>query len=313
MEKVLERGAQLANIAALFPAAYCAYGTYVLLHSSSLPAQTTTGNSAGTPLFNPVGLYISFGVFVLLAAIGGVLNLISRRNAVVTENKPEPKLKIIRALYGVPGRDVDITQKLRSEVRDALFVFVDNNLVPYDPVVGVRKRLMVEYSYGNGIVECAVRPESTPWEAVSLTIPEDSQTKSLQLALTQKHTETEKPQTAKDAKKYLRDRTFAMADELNDFLNKHGPRPDEYQIPIKDKAEFTRIYNNTVQPWDDKFQADYWKNYHNRVVELRHDLAIQSVTSEALDKRLNEAQTGSLGAVTVREIVNSLRLLAARL
>ena len=93
---------------------------------------------------------------------------------------PEPKLKIHRAIYGAgPGRDIDVTERLKTIERDALFIPIDNNLVPYDPAIGVRKRLLVEYSYGSGVVERAHRLESTPSELVSLTLPEDTQTKEL--------------------------------------------------------------------------------------------------------------------------------------
>lgn len=113
--------------------------------------------------------------------------------------------------------------------------------------------------------------------------------------------------------KSLRNRIFDACKELGMMLERHGKRPNEDEIPISDQAEFVRRYNETVQAFDNKFQADYWMNYKDTVVNLRHELALQNLTDEALDQRLNEAQTPSLQPVTVREIDSGLRRLAARL
>jgi hypothetical protein len=82
MERILEKGAQLANILALIPGGYCAYGTYLLLHGTSQFAQSAPPGTPPAQLFNPVGLYISLGIFVLLVLIGALLNLISKRKAI---------------------------------------------------------------------------------------------------------------------------------------------------------------------------------------------------------------------------------------
>ena len=111
----------------------------------------------------------------------------------------------------------------------------------------------------------------------------------------------------------LRDRVFATCEELESLLSRHGKRPNPYVIPTDNAQEYTRIYNETVQAWDNKFQADYWKNFKDGVLGLRHEMAIKSVTSEALDKRLTEAETAALADVTVQEIARNLRLLAAQL
>ncbi len=111
----------------------------------------------------------------------------------------------------------------------------------------------------------------------------------------------------------LRDRVFDACRERQIFLQKYGKRPNPDLIPINSRDEFTRTYNDTVQAWDNKFQADYWKNYKEKIVNLRHELAVDGLTDDGLDKRLTEAETSALGEVTVREIDRNLRLLAARL
>jgi hypothetical protein len=85
----------MSNILSLLPGAYCAYGTYVLLHGSAASAPPAA------QIFNPVGVYISLGVFVVLVLTGALLNLIPKR----TESKlsPVPQLNEPRGLEpGIP-------------------------------------------------------------------------------------------------------------------------------------------------------------------------------------------------------------------
>lgn len=238
-----------------------------------------------------------------------VKNVETTREVAKLERRPESKLKILRALYG-PGdqRDIDITESLNSAARDALHIPVDNNLVPHDPAVGTRKRLMVEYSYASGVVECAARLESTPWEAVTLTLPEDSETKKLP-RLVQAQLNLDAP----GENKLLRDRAFDVCGDLDKLLEKHGARPNPYLIPTGDKEEYARIYNETVQAWDNKFQADYWKNYKDKVIALRHDITLASLTDNDLDNKLLEADSIHLTDHTVKAIDKGLRALAAKI
>jgi hypothetical protein len=90
------------------------------------------------------------------------------------DNAP-PNLVIHSAVYGTgPNDDMVVTNKLRTAVRDALVVPVDNNLVPRDPAIGKHKRLVVEYSYGNPSIQWASRLEGE-----RLVLPEDSETQRL--------------------------------------------------------------------------------------------------------------------------------------
>lgn len=74
----LERCAQIANIVALLPAAYCAYGTYIVLHTPNLPAPVPSQSLvevAGTVTIR--GIVISLVIFLSCVAIGAIINIIA--------------------------------------------------------------------------------------------------------------------------------------------------------------------------------------------------------------------------------------------
>ena len=63
------------------------------------------------------------------------------------------RVNVQRAFYGDGYRQVDVTARLRSQVRDGrLQVSVDNHLAGIDPAPGARKSLTVEFTLGNGPV-----------------------------------------------------------------------------------------------------------------------------------------------------------------
>jgi len=75
-------------------------------------------------------------------------------------------LKIIRGYYGVQGRTVNVTDLLRSRVRDGVLNFVvTNSALGGDPAIGADKILIVVYRYQGKESATAVR------EGYSLTIP----------------------------------------------------------------------------------------------------------------------------------------------
>lgn len=223
-----------------------------------------------------------------------------RTREALVDKEPE-KLVIHSAVYGTgPIDDVSVTERLRPAVRDALVVPVDNNLVPRDPAIGKVKRLAVEYSYGNPSIQQASRLEGE-----RLVLPEDSEIQRLRGEIEQ----LKRPEHP--AK--LRDRIFDVCLRLKAFLDKHGKRPDPYLIPIRDKEEYVRLYQERVQAWDDKFQADYWLNWKDKVLALRHELVLMSLTDDILDKKLTEADTSHLTDKTVEAINEKLRMLAAQL
>jgi hypothetical protein len=75
-------------------------------------------------------------------------------------------LQIIRGFYGVQGRTVNVTDLLRSRVRDGvLSINVGNNSLGGDPAIGADKVLIVIYRYQGQEQATAVREGNT------LTIP----------------------------------------------------------------------------------------------------------------------------------------------
>ncbi len=75
-------------------------------------------------------------------------------------------LRIVRAYYGVQGRTVNVTDLLRSRVRDgALSFVVTNSALGGDPAIGSDKILIVVYRYQGTETATAVREGNT------LTLP----------------------------------------------------------------------------------------------------------------------------------------------
>jgi hypothetical protein len=76
------------------------------------------------------------------------------------------ELRIVRAYYGVQGKTVNVTDVLRSRVRDGvLTLVVTNNAMGGDPAVGADKILIVVYRSQGRETAAAVREGNT------LTIP----------------------------------------------------------------------------------------------------------------------------------------------
>jgi hypothetical protein len=75
-------------------------------------------------------------------------------------------LKIIGGYYGVQGRTVNVTEALRSRIREGVLSFVvTNSALGGDPAVGADKILIVVYRYQGKESATAVR------EGYSVTIP----------------------------------------------------------------------------------------------------------------------------------------------
>src|SRR6267154_2965389 len=67
-------------------------------------------------------------------------------------------LKIIRGYYGVKGRTVNVTELLRSRVRDGVLTFtVTNGALGGDPAIGADKLLIVVYRHEGKESATAVR------------------------------------------------------------------------------------------------------------------------------------------------------------
>jgi hypothetical protein len=71
-------------------------------------------------------------------------------------------LRILRAYYGIQGRTVNVTELLRSRVRDGQLSFiVTNSAFGGDPAIGADKVLIVVYRYQGTETAAAVREGNT--------------------------------------------------------------------------------------------------------------------------------------------------------
>lgn len=143
--------AQILSLVGIFPACYCAYGTWVTLHP----------DQAKVDPVNPTTLYICFGAFIAFAVIGGVAALISsgsKGQEVISHkpsNLPDSPLTIptqrtfaslsfcqrllVRHIYEHPGTAVTFLLPALSEMgfpprvsSDALNKVLTTNLVVRD-------------------------------------------------------------------------------------------------------------------------------------------------------------------------------------
>jgi len=84
---LLDRGAKLANVIAILPAGYCAYGTWVVLHPHTYtpinPAQQAAHLEA--PMFSVAGLVASVTLFPLCVALGAVFNIMSSKERLLSQ------------------------------------------------------------------------------------------------------------------------------------------------------------------------------------------------------------------------------------
>src|SRR5207244_1349168 len=98
---------------------------------------------------------------------------IANRRLVGASNGNKAHLKIHSAFYGIGNaKDVDITNTLQNAPRNALWLWVDNGLIPNipDPAHNLPKRLKVEYSFGTD----PARREVTRQEHAALVLPVDT-------------------------------------------------------------------------------------------------------------------------------------------
>jgi len=81
-------------------------------------------------------------------------------------DREDSALRIVRAYYGVQGRTVNVTDLLRSRVRDGMLnLVVTNSALGGDPAAGYDKILIVIYRYQGNETATAVREGNT------LTLP----------------------------------------------------------------------------------------------------------------------------------------------
>jgi hypothetical protein len=151
-------------------------------------AEQALASAPKVSMLLPAFIHNGFWNYVPLAflIIAGAIWLLGKFPTAKLRTSSDPaKLFIHRAFYGFGPSNLDITDKLRAAPRDALVIPVDNNLVPYDPIFGVRKQLVVNYSYGDGVVHSVSRRESMQGDMVRLVLPEDSEIAKLKSEIEQ--------------------------------------------------------------------------------------------------------------------------------
>lgn len=197
-----------------------------------------------------------------------------------SKNVPPPNLVIHSAVYGTgPIDDVLITERLRTAVRDALVVPVDNNLVPRDPAIGKVKRLAVEFSYGNSSIQHASRLEGE-----RLVLPEDSSLPRLRSEVEQlkrQHETVTSPVT-------LGARIQSLCRELQAFRKEYGPEPEmqrDFRTPDHDTIDH---FMETVLPWRLRLQADFRLRFAETLARISDEIRV--VTGEG-DTLLSNAIT----------------------
>jgi hypothetical protein len=201
-------------------------------------------------------LYIALRAYsawmFILSLVGPVTLLVLIWIAFIKLSKVSPrKLVIRRAVYGA-GRqtDTDITASLQNAVQDGLVIPVDNNLVPRDLAIGSRKRLEVEYSYGNGTVCYVYRLESTKDDFVRLVLPEDSELIKMDAEI-----------------KRLKSEKQGSADRVFVFISVVSLRVDEKTVARGKTLKIRYVVNSSENIPDDMWLgASFWDNKRGKSV-----------------------------------------------
>jgi hypothetical protein len=255
--------------------------------------------------------------------------------------REEPKLVILRAVYGVgPQADIDVTETLRNRCRDGLVIPVDNNLVPRDPMIGIQKRLVVDYSYGDGIVYSAYRLESTAGNIVRLVLPEDSEVLKLQKEVShlQAKCASEKANDLSEKAKAenrvilleaklsdltgrpkpsptLRERTIAACDDLNRFLSEYGPTPGSLPRGIEESDDVYNVRKMTaLLGWKAKMGADFRLRFVESIGRLRDEIQVRcGIHEPELDTDILKAGSQLCEPRLVEAIHGNLWMLASKM
>lgn len=98
-----------------------------------------------------IGTIIFFFLLVyVLAKLKKIKNNIFKGTESIKSEQSEPMLQILKAIYSIPTKSVDVTEKIKSEVKDnKLFLPVSNKIVGYDLQKGIRKSLEINYKFDN--------------------------------------------------------------------------------------------------------------------------------------------------------------------
>jgi hypothetical protein len=91
------------------------------------------------------------GMTILLASILAGVVATSQVNRTGPHNNSNLRLDIQRAIYGYNGKGNDVTNRVRSQIRNnRIDMEVNNDTMGGDPNQGNKKNLKVVYTYGNG-------------------------------------------------------------------------------------------------------------------------------------------------------------------
>jgi hypothetical protein len=91
------------------------------------------------------------GMMILLASIFASILASSQVNRTGPYNNSNLRLEIQRAIYGYNGKGNDVTNRVRSQIRNnRIDMEVNNDTMGGDPNHGNKKNLKVVFTYGGG-------------------------------------------------------------------------------------------------------------------------------------------------------------------
>jgi hypothetical protein len=123
----------------------------------------------------------------------------------------------------------------------------------------------------------------------------------------ERHTKSDKDQVDPLS---LQQRTFALAQRLRQFVQKHGPRPTLMKADGERDVDFIKRLIAKTQPWDDTISGDYYGFLFRPIQQIRGELAQKGLIDPRLDDnfRIERPKEENLKAV-----VMGLRFLASQL
>jgi hypothetical protein len=167
----------------------------------------------------------------------------------LASGKPPSKLVIHDAVWGpkwpagTPGiLDVNVTEILQDLARDGLVVLASNNLIG-DPAPNMRKRLRVEYSYGNSNRLTVEREEDG-----ILVLPEDPYLKKVEMLFSP-----------------LQIEILRLSRDLRQMLKDAGPAPELRNAGFMMKGDDTSTWMEAYSQWARRIIYRYRGEFASRV------------------------------------------------
>lgn len=207
------------------------------------------------------------------------------------------KLVIHRAVYGAgPQADVDVTDFLRKATRDALVIPVDNKLVPTDPAIGIRKRLVVDYSYDDGVVYSAVGMESARDDMVRLVLPESSEIQALKREVSYLRSKNSDKSVTENNDIPLVDKLTNLTKDILKFIQEQGPSPE----PMTKESEI----------FIHKVHSRFSLRLYDHVEKIILELGEQGIFDYSLNALIQKDK--AISEKSVRQIAEKLQSLRDR-